>query len=268
MTTSLETLRTAAPSGRARPLLLDHGDYGTAVLRQGRPVPWSDLAALTGYFGQVNGLLDPDTTWVDVAALYDAHLSAHPDLVTAMGARSRTGYALRTLLADEEGIELVLRTAGTLTEASRRRAVLAVPSPARWLALAHEAAGDPLEPVDDDAADRASVYLAEWLGRLGSLPVALVLLDARRGEEGTPVETKETADGYSAISNLAGHFGWSVAVRRTEGIEVTDGDLRIGLVPESFWLGGADLPDGGVLLASIPASASPERVLDQLALLR
>ncbi len=268
MATSLDTLHEAAPSGRARPLLLDHGDYGTAVIRQGRPVPWTDLAALTGYFGQVNGLLGPDTTWVDVAAVYDAHLAAHPELVTAMGSRTRTGFAMRTLLADEEGIDLVLRTAGTLTEASRRRAVLAVPSPARWLARAHQLAGNPLEAVDEDDADRASVYLAEWLGRLGSVPVDLVLLDARGGEDETPVETKEPVDGYSAISNLARHFGWSVAVRRDEGVEASEGDVRIGLVPESFWLDGADLPDGAVLVATIPPSASPERVLDQLALLR
>jgi hypothetical protein len=146
--------------------------------------------------------------------------------------------------------------------------VLAVPSPARWLAQAHRVAGSPLEVVDEDDADKASMYVAEWLGRLGSLPVGLLLLDACGGGDETLIETKEDLEGYTAITNVADHFGWSVAVRRDEAVEVRHEEPRIGLVPESFWLGGADLPDGAALIATIPAAASPERVLDQLALLR
>lgn len=268
MPSSLEALLGDAPSGRSRPLLLDHDRYGTAVIRQGQPVPWTDLAALTGYVGQVEGLLDPDATWVDVAGIYDAYLAGNAELATAMAGRTRTGYALRTLLADETGIDLVERTASTLNRASRRPLVLAVPSPAQWLARTHRLAGSPLEVVDEDDADRASMYLAEWLGRLGSLPVALLLLDARTGGEETRVDTKEPLAGYTAITNVCDHFAWSVALRGDEGVDGADADPRIGVVPESFWLGGADLPDGAVLLATIPDSAAPERVLDQLALLR
>lgn len=268
MPSSLQTLVGAAPSGRSRPLLLDHSAYGTAVLRQGRPVPWTDLAELTGYFGQLNGLLDPDTTWVDVAALYDAHLSVHEDLVAAMGSRTRTGYAMRTLLTDDDGVDLLLRTATTLGEATRRPVVLAVPSPARWLAQAHQVAGTPLDEVDEDGADKASMYLAEWLGRLGSLSVGLLLLDARYDDEKTPVATEEDLEGYTSITNVADHFGWSVAMRRDEGIAAGKGEPTVGLVPDSFWLEGAELPDGDCLVATIPAAAMPERVLDQLTLLR
>lgn len=265
MPSSLETLLAAPPSGRARPLLVDHSRYGTAVIRQGRPIPWTDLTELAGYIGQLNGLLDPDATWVDIAALYSDHLSGRDDLLAAMGSRTRVGYPMRTLLADEQGIDLVLRTVANLSETSRRPVVLEVPSPAQWLAQAHEVAGTRLEAVDEDDADRASMYIAEWLGRLGSLPIALVLLDARTSGGETRVETKEPVDGYSSITNLAGHFGWSVGVRGDEGVEVSQGDVRVGVVPESFWLDGADLPDGAVLVASIPATASPERVLDRLA---
>jgi hypothetical protein len=268
MPSSLEALLGATPSGRSRPLLLDHDRYGTAVIRQGQPVPWTDLAALTGYVGQVEGLLDPDATWVDVAGLYDAHLSGNADLAAAMAGRARTGYALRTLLADEAGIDLVQRTASTLNQVSRRPLVLAVPSPAQWLVRTHRLAGSPLEVLDEDDADRASMYLAEWLGRLGSLPVALLLLDAQTDDDETRVDTKEPLAAYTAITNVCDHFAWSVAARHDYGVDGTDPDPRIGVVPESFWLGGADLPDGAVLLASIPATASPERVLDQLALLR
>ncbi len=267
MPSSLEKLVSTSPSGRSRPLLLDHSAYGMAVIRQGRPVPWTDLAELTGYFGQIHSLLDPDATWVDVAALYAAHLDASEGLRAEMAARTRTGYAMRTLLADEEGIDLVLRTASTLTESSRRPVVLAVPSPARWLGQAHVAAGTPLGTVDEDGADRASMYLAEWLGRLGGLTVALVLLD-RRGVEETPVKAEEDLAGYTAINNVADHFGWSVAMRGPDKVDTRRAEPAVGLVPESFWLEGTQPPGGSALIGTIPDTASPERVLEQMALLR
>lgn len=268
MTSSLESLVTTAPSGRTRPVLLDHDGYATAVIRQGAPIPWTDLASLTGHVGQVHALLDPDATWIDVGALYDAHLAGNPGLAAAMGARSRTGFPLRALLGDEDGVARVVRTGGTLADTTRRPLVLALPSPARWLARAHVAAGRKLDSVDDVAADIASMYLAEWLGGLGALPVALVLLDARAAAGDSPVETAESPGAYSAVVNVAEHFGWTVAMRHDERIEVRDGVPDVGLVPEAFWFDGAALPDGAALLAAIPASAPPERVLDRLALTR
>lgn len=268
MTSSLHSLVTSAPSGRSRPVLLDHGDYATAVIRQGAAVPWADLAALPGHFGQVHALVDPDATWVDVGALYDAHLAADPTLVEAMGARSRTGYALRTLLGDDAGVERTTRTASTLSDATRRPLVLALPSPARWLTRAHATGEGPLDSVDEHGADSASMYLAEWIGRLGALPVALVLLDARPRDTDGKVEVDETLAAYTAIANVAAHFEWSLALRHEAGIEVPAGEPVIGLVPEEFWLDATPAPDGEVLLGTIPSAAEPERVLERLALLR
>lgn len=262
---SLQTLVGDVPSGRPRPVLLDHRDYATAVIRQGTPVPWADLASLTGHVQQVHALLDPDTTWVDVGALYAAHLADHPGLAAAMGSRSRTGFPLRTLLADEGGVARVLRTARTLADACRRPLVLSVPSPAVWLGRAHALTGARLEAVDETAADTASMYLAEWLGKLGELPVALVVLDARVAAGDAPVEAAERLGAMSAVVNVAAHFEWTVAVRHDREVEVEG--AAIGVVPDAFWLGGAELPPGEALLATIPAGAAPERVLDQLAVL-
>ncbi|MDQ6523751.1 hypothetical protein RB608_09085 [Nocardioides sp. LHD-245] len=262
---SLLSLVSAVPSGRPRPVLLDHRDYATAVIRQGAPVPWTDLAALTGHVQQVHALLDPDATWLDGGALYAAHLAAHPGLVEQMGARSRTGYPLRVLLADEDGAERMVRTARTLAEACRRPLVVSVPSPAVWLGRAHALTGHRLESVGEIAADTASMYLAEWLGRLGGLPVALVVLDARTSPGDPVIEVPERLEALSALTNVAAHFDWSVAVRHDAGLEIEG--VAVGVVPDGFWAGGADLPDGDALLATIPASATPERVLDQLAVL-
>ncbi|WP_416985223.1 hypothetical protein [Streptomyces sp. T028] len=268
MPSSLHSLAADPPSGNARPLLVESDAYAAAVIRQGAPIPWTDLAALAGHVGQVHSLLDPDALWVDVEALYGAHLAVEPDLVTEMGARSRTGHALRTLLGADSGVDRVLTTVGTLAEATKRRVVLDVPSPARWLARTHALAGRPLDGVDEDQADSASMYLAEWLGKLGTLPVALVLLDARAAEGDAEVVALETLSACSSLTNVAGHFEWTLALRDEDTVEVPAGEPGIGLVPGDHWTGGAGVPAADVLLAGIPPTASPERVLDQRARLR
>lgn len=263
MSSSLQSLVGTAPSGRSRPLLVDSDAYSTAVIRQGTPIPWTDLSALSSHVAQVHSLLDPDTLWVDVEALAAAHLGADPGLVTRMGARSRTGYPLSTMLGDDTLVDRVLTTVRTLAEATRRPVVLDVPSPARWLGRAHALVRNPLAEVDDDAADSASMYLAEWLGKLGALPIALVLLDARISDGDSTVTTTESVSSYSSIGNVAGHFGWTLALRTENTVQTPAGAPDIALVPEDYWLGDVESGVADVLLTTIPATASPEHVLDR-----
>lgn len=268
MPSSLKALVAAPPTGRARPLLVDADAYAAAVIRQGAPIPWTDIAALAGHAGQVHSLLDPDALWVDVEAVYAAYVAAESELVAALGARSRTGYPLRTLLGDDSLVGKFVTTVRTLADATRRRIVLDVPSPARWLGRAHALAGKPLAEVSDDHADSASMYVAEWLGKLGTLPVALVLLDARAAEGDATVGTPERVAAYTSLANVAGHFEWTLALRADDAVEVATGDPSVALVPEEYWSAGAGLPEADVLLATIPATASPERVLEQRARVR
>ncbi len=260
---SVTALTAATPSGRSRPLLIDDTDYCTAVVRQGAPIPWTDTTMTAAHFDQVRALLDPDALWIDVSRLLGAHTDARPDLVAAMGARTRTGYPLRTLLADSEVLTASREMLETVAKTARRQLLLHVPSPASWLASAHRVAGNPLDEVDADRADSASMYIAEWLGQLGSLPIALILLDARDSM------LAETLAPYTAVANVASHFDWSLAMRSADGIHTAAGDPTIGILGPEFWTGSADtahpVPDADVLVTSIPASASPEGVLDQLA---
>ncbi|MBN3511686.1 hypothetical protein [Mycolicibacterium nivoides] len=258
---NVRTLVAAAPSGRTRPLLINEHDYSTAVIRQGVPIPWTDTTLAAGHFGQVRGLLDPDALWIDVRRLMATHLAARPELVEAMGARSRPGYALRTLVGDETLLASLLEVLGTVSSTTRRGLVLHTPSPAVWLSWAHQVAGSPIDAVDPDRADSASMYIAEWLGQLGALTVSLVLLDARE----SPCMAAEQLDGYTSIGNVVSHFDWSAALWSAQGIENSASDPGIGVVPEEFWTTGADVPEGQVLVTTIPGSAYPELVLDQLA---
>ncbi|KDA41502.1 hypothetical protein E0F15_16050 [Frankia sp. B2] len=266
---SLTALLAAAPGGRA--LVIDHDAYATAVLRQGSEIPWGDLAALTGHVAQVQALLDPDAVFVNAEAFYDAYLAATPDLVSALGKRSRTGYALRTLLGDEPAVERLVLTMRTLADSTRRRVVLSVPSPARWLLRAHDRAGTGLDEVSEDHADSASMYLAEWLGRLGSPPLGLLLLDARarRGDSAT-LEFPERAGGYTSLTNVAGHFDWTLAVRFASSVDVAGDVTRAVVLPDAFWHGEGEAPrdEARLVLTTIPADAPPETVLLCRALLK
>ncbi|WNI21411.1 hypothetical protein [Streptomyces sp. ITFR-16] len=268
MPSSLRSLASAPPSGAARPLLVDPDAYATAVLRQGAPIPWGDLAALTGHAGQVHSLLDPDAVWVDVEALLRARLATEPAAVAAMRERSRTGYALRSLLGDKSGADLVRTAVRTLSDATRRPAVLAVPSPARWLGRAHALAGTPLTDVDEDHADSASMYIAEWLGKLGSLPVALVLLDATAAGDDPATTVTETLGAYTSLTNVVSHFEWAIALRDGDAVDVPAGEPEIAVVPTAYWTKDTEPPAADVLLTAIPPTATPEDVLDRRARLR
>lgn len=259
---SVKSLLAATPSGRSRPLLIDDTDYSTAVVRQGTPIPWTDTTLTAGHFDQVRALLDPDALWVDVERLLTAHTDARPDLVAAMGARTRTGYPLRTLLTDPEVLSAGRETLETVAKTARRQLILHVPSPAAWLASAHRVAGNPLDAVDADRADGASMYIAEWLGQLGSLPIALILLDARGAL------FAESLAPYSAVANVASHFDWTLGLWHANGIDTAAGNPSIGVLGPEYWTDGAEntraVPEADVLVTSIPASASPEHVLEQL----
>lgn len=265
MPSSLQALVADPPSGRSRPLLIDSDRYATEVVLQGAPTPWTDIAALTNLVTKVTSLLGPDAVCIDAAAFYAAYATASPELTSAMGARSRTGFPMRTLLGDDHALEAFAATTRTIADSSRRRVVLRAPSPARWLCRAHAVVGNPLDGVDEDQADSASMYLAEWLGKLGSVPVALVLLDTRPTEADPFVEAEERLTSYSAISNVTGHFEWTLGIRDGAAVEVGPGEPSVEILPETFWTNGARVPDADVILTTIPPSATPEHVLDRLA---
>lgn len=66
------------------------------------------------------------------------------------------------------------------------------------------------------------MYLAEWLGKLGSMPLSLVLLDARHTEGDTAeLEAAERLADYSAITNVARHLALDLALRTDEGLRLT-----------------------------------------------
>jgi hypothetical protein len=265
MSTKFDNVLTSPPSGRSVPLILDHASYGSTRILRGAPVPWSEPVECQSYFGQAQALLRPDTTLVDIGAAYDQHLASRPGLVGAMGARSRTGYALKTLLADDDLAASAVRLVEVLSETSRQPVVLQVPAPLRWLALAQTRTGDAdLSAIEPDHGESASMYLADWLRRFEKLPVTLLLLDGRRNDDQALAGlVAENLAAYTPVANAVEHYRWGLALRTDDELEFHSGE-RGAVVPPTFWIDGV-VPTGRALFAEVPADAEPELVLARLA---
>src|ERR1700722_1005669 len=148
----------APPSGRARPVWFDASAYGRARLLGGGEVPWPAPAELSSFFAKIGGMFRPDAILGDGADMLAPRAPAAQPVRAGMAARSRPGYALRTLLADEqargtaaEAVRVLAATSGSVP------LVLSVPTPGRWLvAAARQAGADPGAP-DAAQAETAAI---------------------------------------------------------------------------------------------------------------
>jgi hypothetical protein len=253
------------PSGRGTAVIIDHQQYAHAVLLRGQPIPWADPIAYSRFLGQAQGLLKPDTTLLDLGAVYDHLLVSTPQLRAAMSARPRAGHGLRTLLADEKAAEAALELATVVAQTSPAPLVLQIPSPMLWLARTHELSGSGwAADLEADHAENAAMYVADWLRRMSVLPASMLLLDERwTGMGELPVVD---AAAYTPVYNIADHYRWALARRTQDRIEVVGAAVIGTAVPLDYWLSDAGTaPSGDFLIADIPADAVPETVLSQLA---
>jgi hypothetical protein len=265
MTISLEEVITAPKSGRTRAVVLDFHEYAQSVILQGRDVPWHQPTAYSNFFGQAQGLLKPDVALLDLGTLYTNAVATNDGLRASMSARSRTGYALKTLLANETTACMALELATVVSQTSAAPLVLQIPSPMLWLALTHELSGaGTVSDLTIDDAENAAMHVAGWLRRLSKLPVSMLLLDERWTGDGFMPTVDSSA--YTPVSNVTGNYRWTLARRMREGVNVLGSGLTGTLVPSDYWLSDAKSTSAGdFLFAEIPAHALPETVLSQLA---
>ncbi len=118
MAIDFASIVSAPPSGRRTAVLIDWQDYAQAVILRGQPIPWADPIAYSRFFGQAQGLLKPDATLLDLGALYDHALANNAALRSSLSARLRTGYALKTLLADEKTAGAAFELASVVSQTS------------------------------------------------------------------------------------------------------------------------------------------------------
>src|SRR5882672_7357757 len=100
--------------------------------------PRTDSVRYANFVGQAQGLLNPDVTLLDLGRFHTARIAANERLRESMSARTRTGYALKTLLADPETAHQASELASVLAQTSKAPLVLQIPAPTVWLASTHE----------------------------------------------------------------------------------------------------------------------------------
>jgi hypothetical protein len=269
----------APPSGRERAVWFDAADYGRAKLLGGAAVPWSSPAELASFVAKLQGMFRSDAILVDGGEVFAQRAANDAQLRAAMAARTRPGYALRTLLADEQargnaadGVRALAATAGGVP------LVLAVPAPGRWLAAASQQAGSDPGPIDAARAETAAMYVADMLRTFGSLGLDGLLLDEGTARGSGLIHP----DAYQSVLNVADHYGWPVLIRAdaaaawphgnipgatawlgSAAAEVLSGPWGV-VAGEGFWDGGNPAPEADLVLAPVPAQADPEIVMKRV----
>ena len=269
----------APPSGCARPTWFDAAAYGRAKLLGGGDVPWDSPAELSSFFAKLGGMFRSDAILVDVADIFAQRPAADQRLRAAMAARSRPGYALRTLLGDEqargtaaEAVRVLAATSGSVP------LVLTVPAPGRWLVAAARQAGSDPEPPDTGQAETAAMYSADFLRLFAGAGVDGLLLD----EGPVPAGELIHPEAYRPVLNVADHYEWPVLIRTGAAAAWPHGPVpdvavwlgsagpggpagRWGVVAGADFWDGVDPPTGaGLVLAPVPAAADPEAVMKRV----
>lgn len=269
----------APPSGRACPVWFDAAAYGRVRLLGGGDLPWDSPAELGSFFAKIGGMFRSDAILVDVADVFAQRAAADQQLRAAMAARSRPGYALRTLLGDEqarstaaEAVRVLAATSGPVP------LVLTVPAPGRWLVAAARQAGSDPGPPDAGQAETAAMYSADFLRMFAGIGVDGLLLDEGR----VPAAELIHPDAYRPVLNVAGHYEWPVLIQtdaaaawphgRVPGIAAWLGSAapggpsgRWGIVAGPDFWNGADPPaEADLVFAAVPAQADPEAVMNRV----
>src|SRR5208337_5196475 len=166
------------PSGRSQATWFDSLAYCRAKLLSYGPVPWDSPGEVAAFFGKAQGMFRSDALLVDLGDLLAWRVGHDGLLRAAMAARSRPGYALRTLLGDERARAIAQEAVTAIAAGSGATpVVLSIPSPARWLRVTAEQAGQEPVPPDPDRADTAAMYIADFLRIFAGEGVDGLLLD-------------------------------------------------------------------------------------------
>ena len=265
------------------PLWLDATAYTARLLEGGEP-PWLEVANFLAWQRKAQGLVRSDVVALPVEPVVAALLAREPQLATAMAAKPRALFPLKTLLAEAQLREqLGEMLAGLRACFTGTPLALVIPSPRSWIVRSHAQALGPgkLLEVGGDDIDSASMYVADFLRSFSEAGLDVLLLEEDEGAEPASLEAIEW---YRPVLNVAMHYRWATGLRLPRGelgavavagldycIAPQALDLPTGIVtPPAFWTGAAApaCAPGGFRHAQIPADASPEEVLERLALLR
>jgi hypothetical protein len=263
-----------------RPLVwLEAEAYGSAVVRNGKPFPWTNPTEFVSSYGQLQSLLKADVAPVHLGRFLHAWLEANPAALTEMSGKNRVRFALKRLLGIDGQRQVIREIVSALCESLSQPVILVLPPNGELINWANNKANgaEPVELSEIDI-DSVSVYLSDFLRAFSGLDVAGVLVQLPVGTEVSPA----LLELYSPIINVARHYHWAMGMQ-VAGADISDPDDQLQYViadslqarttglfqAPSFWESGiSKWKTGNFVYAEVPADLQPELVLERLAALR
>lgn len=264
MSTALAALLGEANATGSTPkFILDAASYAQRVLLQNRDIPWHDATAYSNHLSQAQALLKPEVALVPLDRLLKREIHENDVLREEMSSRTRTGFAAKTLLADESLRNRAHELIATAVLTQREPVVLHLPSPLGLLMLTSGII-DPASTheFDNQDAENTAIYFADWLRTFASVKISGIIFDERAGAA--------SEESYKPILNIAEHYRWPIGLRATNAVRFSSPEAMVPVLDPSVFSENTSikLPSASMLLAEIPEHAVPEQVLSRLAALR
>lgn len=263
-----QTIESVFPSLQAPLVVLDCWNYVQRLFLSNKSIPWNNPSAFDAFYRQVLGLLRPQVATLDLDRIILSHADRQVDLYAAMTKRPRLSFPLKTLLAELDlSHSLKQLISATRDARGSRPLVLTLSSPLDLLRRVYEMAhGQSMPHESQDDAERAAVYLADFLSRSSHDGVAGIWITDRAAE----AQQAGFAEAMSPLMNLARHMRWKFLMASQANIDSIAG-VDFLWTPKSgpgLWL--EDFMSGEVrsncqaIYAEIPTQAEPEQVLSRL----
>ncbi|PIE42540.1 MAG: hypothetical protein CSA47_00145 [Gammaproteobacteria bacterium] len=259
MSNQLKAILEGSSSGAK--LIMDAEAYAQQVLLQGKAIPWHDATAYANHLGQTVALLKPQAAVVAMDKMIKQELADNQTLVAAMREKRRSGFALKTFMGDTTFKAAAGALVTTVAKTLHLPIVVQLPSPLEMLYLTARAAltaqADAEPEFDDDDAENAAIYYADWLRAFTDADIDGLIFDERAGD------VAEAA--YQPVKNTAEHYRWSIGVRREKQVRFSDPQVTIPVLPSDYWTSGQSSDAiAGVVFSEIAKDAVPETVLELL----
>lgn len=263
-----------------KPLVwLDAEDYGSRVVLNDKPMPWSNPTEFVSAYGQIQSLLKAQVAPVHLGRFLRSWLEANPAALSEMSGKKRIRVALKRLLGMEEQRGAIREIVSALCDSCAEPVVLVLPPNGELINWANNRANgaEPVEIGEIDI-DSVSVYLADFMRAFSGLDIAAVLVELPQGTAINP----DLLDLYSPIVNVARHYHWVLGMATLEGVVEDPEQLLQFVVSDAAASGVTGLVQSGALwregvinwqpphfvYASVPQDMEPELVLERLAEIR
>ena len=237
-------------------LIINAEGYAQHILLQDKPIPWFEATAYANHLKQTVALLKPQVAVISLDKMLEQELINNQQLTTEMSAKSRTGYALKIFMRNEKIKAAVSALMTSCISTQSIPVMIQLPSPLQLLYITAGAAlPDSNHEFNEDDAENAAIYIADWLRVFKDIDIAGLIFDECEGDVPKGV--------YKPITNTAEHYQWIIGIRRDKEVSFDELEIIIPVLPSTFWILGEHSPKvRGTIFTEIARNSVPEKVLD------